>query len=315
MLKHLNSLRVSISGWLDNSHYAENTTLAENQIDWPRVIPFVCLHLACFGIIYVGFSWFALIFALALYVIRMFAITAFYHRYFAHKAFKTSRIGQFIFAVFGASAVQRGPLWWASHHRNHHAHSDELIDAHSPHQHGFLWSHLGWFLSRANFSTQIERVKELAKFPELRFLDRFDVIIPIALAASIYGLGETLALTAPHLNTNGFQLFIWGFILSTVLLYHGTFCVNSLAHVWGKRRYATRDHSRNNALIALITLGEGWHNNHHHFPGSASQGFYWWEVDFTYYGLRVLAALGIIWDLKTVPAAIKNAHIKRSAAH
>ena len=315
MLKHLNSLRVSISGWLDNSHYAENTTLAENQIDWPRVIPFVCLHLACFGIIYVGFSWFALIFALALYVIRMFAITAFYHRYFAHKAFKTSRIGQFIFAVFGASAVQRGPLWWASHHRNHHAHSDELIDAHSPHQHGFLWSHIGWFLSRANFSTQIERVKELAKFPELRFLDRFDVIIPIALAASIYGLGETLALTAPHLNTNGFQLFIWGFILSTVLLYHGTFCVNSLAHVWGKRRYATRDHSRNNALIALITLGEGWHNNHHHFPGSASQGFYWWEVDFTYYGLRVLAALGIIWDLKTVPAAIKNAHIKRSAAH
>ncbi len=312
MLKTLNSLRISLFGWLDNSHYAENTTSAENQIDWPRVIPFVMLHLACFGIIYVGFSWFALLFALALYIFRMFAITAFYHRYFAHKAFKTSRAGQFIFAILGASAVQRGPLWWASHHRNHHAHSDEVIDAHSPHQHGFLWSHIGWFLSRANFSTQIDRVKELAHFPELRFLDRFDVIIPIALGASIYALGETLAFSAPHLNTNGFQLFIWGFILSTVLLYHGTFCVNSLAHVWGKRRYATRDHSRNNALIALITLGEGWHNNHHHFPGSAKQGFYWWEIDFTYYGLRVLAALGIIWDLKTVPIAIKNAHIKKS---
>ena len=310
MLKTLNALRISIFGWLDNSHYDANANAPENQIDWPRVIPFVALHLACFGIIYVGFSWFALLFALALYIVRMFAITAFYHRYFAHKAFKTSRIGQFIFAILGATAVQRGPLWWASHHRNHHAHSDELIDAHSPHQHGFLWSHIGWFLSRANFSTQIERVKELAHFPELRFLDRFDIIIPIALGASIYGLGEALQNVAPALQTNGMQLFVWGFILSTVLLYHGTFCVNSLAHVWGKRRYATRDHSRNNALIALITLGEGWHNNHHHFPGSANQGFYWWEIDFTYYGLRLLAALGIIWDLKMVPIAIKNAHLK-----
>jgi stearoyl-CoA desaturase (delta-9 desaturase) len=312
MLNRLNSLRVSILGWLDNSHYAKEAALTNDQIDWPRVIPFVCLHLACFGIIFVGFSWFALAFALVLYVVRMFAITAFYHRYFAHKAFKTSRAGQFIFAILGASAVQRGPLWWASHHRNHHAHSDEQIDAHSPHQHGFLWSHIGWFLSRANFSTQIERVKELAHFPELRFLDRFDIIIPIALGVSIYGFGEALNIFMPSLQTNGLQLFVWGFILSTVLLYHGTFCVNSLAHVWGKRRYATRDHSRNNALIALITLGEGWHNNHHHFPGSAKQGFYWWEIDFTYYGLRILAALGIIWDLKTVPVAIKNAHIKQS---
>lgn len=312
MLNHLNSLRVSILGWLDNSHYAKEAALTDAQIDWPRVIPFVCLHLACFGIIFVGFSWFALAFALALYVIRMFAITAFYHRYFAHKAFKTSRTGQFIFAILGASAVQRGPLWWASHHRNHHAHSDEQIDAHSPHQHGFLWSHIGWFLSRANFSTQFERVKELARFPELRFLDRFDIIIPIVLGVSIYAFGEVLNVAMPALQTNGLQLFVWGFILSTVLLYHGTFCVNSLAHVWGKRRYATRDHSRNNALIAVITLGEGWHNNHHHFPGSAKQGFYWWEIDCTYYGLRILAALGIIWDLKTVPVAIKNAHIKQS---
>jgi stearoyl-CoA desaturase (delta-9 desaturase) len=312
MLKRLNSLCIALFGWLDNSHYDANTTVTENQIDWPRVIPFVALHLACFGIIYVGFSWFALLFALVLYVVRMFAITAFYHRYFAHKAFKTSRIGQFIFAVLGASAVQRGPLWWASHHRNHHAHSDELVDAHSPHQHGFLWSHIGWFLSRANFSTKYDRVKELARFPELRFLDRFDIIIPTALGASIYALGEALLITAPHFDTNGLQLFVWGFILSTVLLYHGTFCVNSLAHVWGKRRYATRDHSRNNAFIAFITLGEGWHNNHHHFPGAAKQGFYWWEIDFTYYGLKVLAALGIIWDLKTVPNAIKNAHIKIS---
>lgn len=313
-MQKLKNWGISIAGWLDNSRYGEHSNSAENQIDWPRVIPFLLLHIACFGAIWVEFSWFAFVFAVALYVIRMFAITAFYHRYFAHKAFKTSRAGQLIFAILGASAVQRGPLWWASHHRNHHAHSDESPDAHSPHQHGFWWSHIGWFLSRANFSTQLDRVKELAKFPELRFLDRFDVVIPIALGASIYALGETLAYTHPHLNTNGFQLFIWGFVISTVLLYHGTFCVNSLAHVWGKRRYATRDHSRNNVLIALITLGEGWHNNHHHFPGAAKQGFYWWEVDFTYYGLKLLAAFGIIWDLKTVPVMIKSAHMNKKLA-
>jgi stearoyl-CoA desaturase (Delta-9 desaturase) len=300
------TLTKSFAAWFDNSQFDAELDAKSHHVDWTRVLPFALLHLACLGIIFVEFSWFALIFALSLYVLRMFAITAFYHRYFAHKAFKTSRLGQFIFAVLGATAVQRGPLWWASHHRGHHAHSDELQDVHSPQHHGFLWSHLGWFLSRANFSTQLDRVKELAKFPELRFLDRFDVLIPIALGTSIYALGETLANTAPHLNTDGLQLFIWGFVFSTVLLYHGTFCVNSLAHVWGKRRYVTRDHSRNNFIIALLTLGEGWHNNHHHYPGSASQGFYWWEVDFTYYGLRLLAALGLIWDLRKIPIEIRE---------
>ena len=276
------------------------------QIDWPRVIPFVLIHLACFAVFWVGFSWFALCFAIALYAVRMFAVTGFYHRYFSHKAFHTSRFFQFILAVFGASAVQRGPLWWASHHRHHHVSSDEIEDAHSPVQHGFLWSHLGWFLSNKNFATQTERVKELAKFVELRLLDRFDVIVPILLALSIYLLGVWLDDYYPNLNTNGMQLLVWGFAISTVFLYHATFTVNSLAHIWGKRRYATTDHSRNNLLIALITLGEGWHNNHHHYPGSARQGFYWWEVDLTYYGLKILAAFGLIWDLRTVPIAIRE---------
>ena len=276
------------------------------QIDWPRVIPFVLIHLACFAVLWVGFSWFALSFAFALYAVRMFAVTGFYHRYFSHKAFHTSRFFQFILAVFGATAVQRGPLWWASHHRHHHVSSDEVEDAHSPVQHGFLWSHLGWFLSNKNFATQTDRVKELAKFVELRLLDRFDVIVPILLALSIYLLGVWLDDYYPNLNTNGMQLLVWGFAISTVFLYHATFTVNSLAHLWGKRRYATTDHSRNNLLIALITLGEGWHNNHHHYPGSARQGFYWWEVDLTYYGLKILAALGLIWDLRTVPPAIRE---------
>jgi len=300
---------IRLVAWFDNEKV--QATLADNQvaehsIDWVRVVPFVLMHFACFALFWVGYSHFALAFAIALYAIRMFAITGFYHRYFAHKAFQTSRVGQFIFAVLGATAVQRGPLWWASHHRNHHAHSDESADAHSPVQHGFLWSHIGWFLSRANFSTQLDRVKELAQFPELRFIDRYDVIVPIFFALSIFGLGELLSEAAPHLNTNGWQLLVWGFVISTVALYHATFSVNSLAHTWGKRRYATRDQSRNNLFIALLTLGEGWHNNHHHFPGAAKQGFYWWEIDLTYYALRLLEATGLIWNLRKVPIEIRE---------
>ena len=298
-----------IISWFDNQAVETQTTAAEgnwSDIDWVRVIPFILLHVACIGVFWVGFSWFALCFAIALYVLRMFAITGFYHRYFSHKAFRTSRAFQFVLAVMGATAVQRGPLWWASHHRHHHAYSDEHKDSHSPLQHGFLWSHLGWFLASRNFKTQSHRVKEFASFTELRLLDRFDVVVPILLGVGIYQLGNWLAIAHPEFGTNGLQLFVWGFIISTVALYHGTFTVNSLAHIYGKRRYATKDHSRNNLLIALLTLGEGWHNNHHHYPASASQGFYWWEIDLTYYGLKLLSALGLIWDLRTVPEHIRE---------
>ncbi len=276
------------------------------EIDWLRVVPFVLIHLACFAVIWVGVSWFAVVFAILMYGIRMFAVTGFYHRYFSHKAFHTSRFFQFILALFGASAVQRGPLWWASHHRHHHINSDNVSDAHSPVQHGFLWSHIGWFLSSKHFATQTERVKELAKFAELRWLDRFDILVPSLLAIKIYIFGALLEAYYPSLHTNGLQLLVWGFAISTVALYHATFTVNSLAHVWGKRRYATTDQSRNNLWIAILTLGEGWHNNHHHFPGAARQGFYWWEIDLTYYGLKVLAALGLIWDLRTIPLEIRE---------
>ena len=298
-----------IISWFDNQAVETNTNTPEgnwSDIDWVRVIPFILLHVACIAVFWVGFSWFALCFAIALYVVRMFAITGFYHRYFSHKAFRTSRVFQFVLAVMGATAVQRGPLWWASHHRHHHAYSDEHKDSHSPLQHGFLWSHLGWFLASRNFKTQSHRVKEFASFTELRLLDRFDVLVPILLGFGIYQLGNWLAIVDPELGTNGLQLFVWGFVISTVALYHGTFTVNSLAHIYGKRRYATKDHSRNNLLIALLTLGEGWHNNHHHYPASASQGFYWWEIDLTYYGLKLLSALGLIWDLRTVPEHIRE---------
>ncbi len=306
---------IKLTSWFDNDAIQHNneasnkddTLISTYKVDWWRVVPFILLHLSVISLIWVGTSWFAVWFCIALYAIRMFAITAFYHRYFAHKTYHTSRAVQFIFALLASSAVQRGPLWWASHHRHHHIHSDEASDPHSPVQHGFLWSHLGWFLSKANFATQYERVKELTKFPELRFLDRFDIIVPIVFAVCIFILGDLLASYIPQLHTQGWQLLVWGFVISTIALYHGTFMVNSLAHVWGKRRYATKDQSRNNLWIALITLGEGWHNNHHHYPGSASQGFYWWEIDMTYYGLKLMAATGLIWDLRKVPVNIREA--------
>jgi stearoyl-CoA desaturase (delta-9 desaturase) len=259
------------------------------------------MHAACLAVFWVGFSKVAVLTAIALYVVRMFAITAFYHRYFSHRAFRTGRITQFIFAVIGASAVQRGPLWWAAHHRHHHAHADDEHDVHSP-RHGFLWSHAGWFLTKENFGVREERVKDLSQYPELRWLDRFDIAIPVILAAGLLTIGSVLHHTYPSLGVTGPQMLVWGFFVSTVALYHLTFTVNSLAHRFGTRRYATKDDSRNNWLIALITLGEGWHNNHHFFAGSARQGFRWWEIDITYYLLRLLAACGVIWDLRPVPA-------------
>jgi len=300
-------LRLRLLRWLDSGIVPGNGAAGENRIDWLRAAPFIALHLACLTVIWVGWSPFAVLFAVLLYVLRMFAITGFYHRYFSHKTFRTSRPLQFLFAVAGGTAVQRGPLWWASQHRHHHATSEQADDAHSPVQHGFIWSHMGWFLSDAHFATRNERVKELAQYPELRFLDRFDVVVPIFFALAIFGLGEWLAYAAPQLGTDGWQLLVWGFAISTVALYHATFSVNSLAHTWGSRRYETRDQSRNNPLLALLTLGEGWHNNHHHYPGSARQGFYWWEIDPTWYGLKLLAVCGLIWDMKDIPSNMREA--------
>ncbi len=298
----------SLLTWFDNEAVKVDAGDAPARgIDWPRMLPFVAMHLGCLAVIWVGVSTAAVAVAIGLYVLRMFAITGFYHRYFSHNAFHTSRAAQFIFALIGATGVQRGALWWASQHRHHHVHSDQPEDVHSAYQHGFFWSHMGWFMARENFPTRRERVAHLLRYPELRFLDRYDGLVPLLLAVALYATGEALALFAPALQTSGWQMVAWGFCISTVALYHATFTINSLTHRFGRRRYATRDDSRNNVWLALLTFGEGWHNNHHHFPGSARQGFFWWEIDLTYYGLRVLAALGIIWDLKEVPAVILHA--------
>jgi stearoyl-CoA desaturase (delta-9 desaturase) len=295
--------------WFDTgSAPASRDAAAADAIDWARIVPFAGMHLACLGVLWVGVSPVAVGVAVALYVLRMFAITGFYHRYFSHRTFKTSRGVQFVFAVLGAAAVQRGPIWWAAHHRHHHAHSDQPEDAHSPVQRGFLWSHMGWFLSRRHFAPDWGRVRDLMRFPELRWLDRYDILVPFALAVGLLVLGRVLDAHWPGLGTSGAQMLVWGFFVSTVACYHGTYSINSLCHVWGRRRYATGDGSRNNFLLALITLGEGWHNNHHRYPMSARQGFYWWEIDLTYYGLRLLALLGLVRDLKPVPREVRDTH-------
>ena len=244
--------------------------------------------------------------AIGLYFIRMFAITAFYHRYFSHRTFTTNRFWQFGFAVLGNSAAQRGPLWWAAHHRHHHQTADTEADVHSPSRHGFWWSHIGWLTDPANFATRWEYVKDWVKFPELVWLDRFDKVVPILLSVALFALGEMLARTSPHLGTSGAQLVIWGFFISTVVLFHGTCTINSLSHLFGWRRYDTKDTSRNNPILAIITLGEGWHNNHHHYPISTRQGFFWWEYDITYYLLVVMSWLGIIKDLRPVPEQVRR---------
>ena len=296
---------LAFARWFDTGSGAEDADAAD-RIDWLRVLPFLGMHVMCLGVIFVGVSWFALGVAAVLYAVRMFAITGFYHRYFSHKAFKTSRAVQFGFALLGSTCVQRGPLWWAAHHRHHHRHSDTEHDIHSPVTRSFFWSHMGWFLTARGFRTDHAAVRDLEKYPELRWLDRYDILLPVALAAALFFTGGWLEEAYPQLGTSAAQLLIWGFFVSTVVLFHITVTINSLAHRWGRRRYPTADHSRNNWVLALLTFGEGWHNNHHHFPGSARQGFFWWELDLTYYVLRVLAALRLVWDLKPVPVGLRR---------
>lgn len=294
-------LWISSRLWVDNGS-AETGGAEQDRIDWLRAVPFIVLHLGCLAVIWVGVSPIALIVAAALYAVRMFALTGFYHRYFSHRTFRTSRLVQFVFAVIGASCVQRGPLWWAAHHRNHHRTADTRLDPHSPGILGFWWSHMGWFLTPRAFRTHLKRVPDLVKFPELRWLDRFDIAVPVALAVALYGLGRMLSRFAPGLHTDGAQMLVWGFFVSTVVLFHATVTINSVAHHFGSRRFVTRDNSRNNVWLALLTFGEGWHNNHHFYPGSTRQGFHWWEVDLTWYGLKLMEALGLVRELHPVPA-------------
>jgi stearoyl-CoA desaturase (delta-9 desaturase) len=262
------------------------------SIDIVKSIPFFAVHVAAVaGVVLLGWSWVGLAWAIGLYAIRMFGVTAGYHRYFSHRSYRTSRPMQLVLALLAMSSSQKGVLWWASHHRTHHKYSDQPGDVHSVQREGFLWGHVIWLLSPAYQETDHDRIRDLSRFPELVWLDRWWWLPPTAL-----GVGSFLV--------GGWFGLVWAFLVSTVLLWHGTFTINSLAHIIGRRRYATTDNSRNSAVLSVITLGEGWHNNHHYYQRSVRQGFFWWEFDPTYYVLCVLGALGLVWDLHGPPANV-----------
>jgi stearoyl-CoA desaturase (Delta-9 desaturase) len=262
-----------------------------DDILYPDSIPFVLVHLACFAAIWTGVTATALTLCVGLYLVRMFGVTAGYHRYFSHRSYKTSRVGQFLLALLCQSSTQKSVLWWAAKHRHHHKHSDTEHDVHSPRHRGFWYSHLGWIFSNRNDTTDLGAVPDLAKYPELLWLDRFQKLPAVALAVLCYLIA-------------GWPGLIVGFFWSTVMLYHGTFAINSLAHVVGRQRYVTGDDSRNNWWLALITLGEGWHNNHHFYMSSTRQGFRWWEIDPTFYALKVMSWFGIVWELREPPPEV-----------
>jgi stearoyl-CoA desaturase (delta-9 desaturase) len=268
-----------------------------DRIAWGPSLPFFLVHLVALAAPFAAPATGGLVgLAVGFYALRMFAITAGYHRYFAHRAFQTSRAFQLVLAVLGGASAQKGALWWAAHHRDHHRHSDTEEDLHSPLRRGFWWSHAGWFLVTRHDRTKLERIKDFARYPELRWLDRWHHLPPVALATLLFLAG-------------GWPALLWGFFVSTVFLWHGTFAINSLAHLIGRQRYQTDDDSRNSLLLALVTMGEGWHNNHHFFASTANQGWFWWEVDATYAILKVLGRLGLVWDLRRPPEHLRLAHL------
>lgn len=252
---------------------------------------FGAIHLACFGAFFTGLSWSDVGLCVALYALRMFGVTAGYHRYFAHKAFKAGRVVQFLLAALAQSSLQSGALWWAAKHRDHHRYSDTPLDAHSPRHYGFWFSHMGWIFNAQAQAVDEARIADFAQYPELRWLNRYHWVPGTLLGLTVWWFG-------------GWSALIVGFFWSTVLLWHATFCINSLVHVFGRQRYLTGDDSRNNWLFALLSLGEGWHNNHHYYMASARQGFRWWEIDITYYLLRLMAALGLVYELRDPPAHV-----------
>jgi stearoyl-CoA desaturase (delta-9 desaturase) len=255
---------------------------------------FAAIHLSLLFVFVVPLSRTALVLAVGGYVVRMWAVTAGYHRYFAHRSYKTSRVFQLVLAVLGSTAMQNGPIWWASVHRRHHKHSDGPGDPHSAREKGLFYAHIGW-----NFDRSVPRpydesnVRDLLRYPELRWIDRHDWLPLLGYAVACLAIG-------------GLPGLVWGFVVSTLAVFHATMLINSLAHAWGSRRYESGDDSRNNFLLAVLTLGEGWHNNHHHYQSSARQGFFWWEIDISYYVIRLLAVLRVVRDVREPPESVRE---------
>ena len=226
--------------------------------------------------------------------LRAVGLTLSFHRYFAHRAFQMHRAARFIWTFIGTAAMQKGPLWWAGHHVNHHRFADRDGDPHSPMVSGVYYAHVGWFLNDAR-NDRLEAtnpvIRDFAKVPEIAWLERNYIVPPLMLAAALYLIG-------------GLPWLVWGFFVPTTTLAHATFAINTVNHMFGSRRFETLDESRNNVLTALFAAGEGWHNNHHRYQRAARNGFYWWEFDPTWYAIRAMAAVGLAWDLQPVPQRV-----------
>ena len=254
------------------------------------------LIIQCLGLVvpwFVGISGWSLALAAVTYCIGMFGVTAGYHRYFSHRTYKTSRPFAIFLAVIAQMTAQKGIIWWARGHRHHHRYSDTEHDIHSPVQKGFGYSHVGWLFDTEDHPSG-NTVSDLERVPELAWLDRNWLVPPVLWGFTYWLIG-------------GNEALFTGFFFAMVLLHHGTFTINSLSHVWGTRTYDTTDTSRNNFLLALITFGEGWHNNHHHYMRSTRQGFEWWQLDITYLVLKGFEKLGLVWDLREPPERVLQA--------
>lgn len=255
-------------------------------------------HIACLGVIFTGTSTAAVATAIGMYIFRGMGITAGYHRLLAHRSFKANRFVQFIFALAGSLAVQGGPIWWVAHHRSHHRDTDTEEDIHSPVTHGMWKAHMGWMMTDEAFNENGANSRDLHKFPELKFLQRYYVWLILLEMISMFALGSWMAWAFPESGTSGMQMLVWGFFISTVFTWHVTFMVNSVCHRWGAQPYDTKDASTNNVFIGVLGFGEGWHNNHHFYPNSARHGLRWWQVDVTWYLIRTLQAIGVVSEAK-----------------
>lgn len=265
------------------------------KLDWTVVIGIVGMHLACIAAPFY-FSWSGLaVAAVLVWVTGGLGITLGYHRLLTHRSFKTPKWFEYFLAIVGCLSWQGGPAQWVGTHRLHHANSDNEHDPHSP-KHGFTWAHMTWCMHKeAEGARGEDAAKDLLRDVGLRFINRYFYVFQFLLIPILYGGGALAA----HLGlpTSGLSWVIWGVCVRTVFVYHGTWFVNSASHTWGYRNFKTTDQSTNLWWVAMLSFGEGWHNNHHAYQRSAAHGLRWWEFDFTYLTIRFLGLIGLAHDI------------------
>ena len=255
--------------------------------DWIVLSWLVFMHVGALAGFFL-FNWKAVGVAVALWWLTGgIGICLGYHRYFTHRSFTTYKPIEYLLAICGCMAGEAGPISWVAAHRYHHTYSDMEDDPHSPLR-GFFWAHMGWLFAREKFLSEFESYKryapDMARDRFLVWLDRFHLVPTALLAWGLYAMG-------------GWTFVVWGIFVRSVMVYHSTWLVNSASHVWGYRTYQTTDKSRNNWWVALLTFGEGWHNNHHAFQRSARHGFRWWEIDPTFMMVKLLWMFGLASDI------------------